>query len=198
MDQPNTALIHESNETFNGLAGYLTFGTANDFHMELPGDDELPIWAEAVAAANNYAMNASSLQYLFKIQADLLKSVTNAEVFFSTTKGFGLPPNGLLASAFWLLMPFSRGSVHISSADPLEYPTINPNYFVVDYDLKTQAAITKWVRRFWLTEPMRNIASEISPGFDVLPANATDMEYAEWVKTACECLEPQIPRMWQN
>jgi hypothetical protein len=186
MDQPNNAIVYNSSATFNGTTGYITYGTTTDFHMELPNDDDLPAWAEQVAAANNNAVNASSLEYLFKVQSDLLKSVANAEIFFSTGRGLGLPPSGFLASAFWLLMPFSRGSVHISSSDPLAYPTINPNYFLVDYDLKTQAAIGKWTREFWATAPMSSLASEISPGYAVLPANATDAQYAQWAKRSCE------------
>lgn len=185
MDQPNNAIVYNSSTIFNGTTGYVTYATAADFHMEPPSDEDLPIWAEQVAAANNHAVNASSLEYIFKVQSQLLKSVANAEVFLSTGKGIGLPPSGLLATAFWLLMPFSRGSVHINSSDPLAYPTINPNYFLVDYDLKTQAAITKWVREFWMTTPMSSLASEISPGYETLPANATDAQYIEWVKTSC-------------
>ncbi|TVY56724.1 Glucose oxidase [Lachnellula cervina] len=186
MDQPNNAIVYNSSTIFNGTTGYVTYATAADFHMEPPSDEDLPIWAEQVAAANNHAVNASSLEYIFKVQSQLLKSVTNAEVFLSTGKGIGLPPSGLLATAFWLLMPFSRGSVHINSLDPLAYPTINPNYFLVDYDLKTQAAITKWVREFWMTTPMSSLASEISPGYETLPANATDAQYIEWAKTSCK------------
>ncbi|TVY43942.1 Glucose oxidase [Lachnellula occidentalis] len=190
IDQPNNAIVYNSSTIFDGPTGYLTYATPTDFHMSLPSDDDLPIWAEQVAAANNYAVNASSLEYLFKVQSELLKNVANAEVFLSTGKGIGLPPSGLLATAFWLLMPYSRGSVHIGSSNPLAYPLINPNYFLVDYDLKTQAAITKWVREFWMTESMSSLASEISPGYKVLPANATEAQYSEWVKTSCMYLYP--------
>jgi hypothetical protein len=191
MDQPNTVLIYNSNTTFNGTSSHVTYGTAADFNMTLPNNDDLPRWAEQVAAANNYAINASSLEYLFKVQADLLKTVPNAESIFETGHSLGQPPSGLVASAFWLLMPFSRGSVHISSADPLAYPSINPNYFAVDYDLQTQVAIAKWTRKFWMSDPMSSLAVEISPGYEVLPANATDEQYAEWVKTSCE-YSPQL------
>jgi hypothetical protein len=186
MDQPNTALIYNSSTIFNGTSSHVTYGTTADFNMTLPDNDDLPRWAEQVAAANNYAVNASSLEYLFKVQADLLQTVPNAETIFSTGHSLGVPPSGLLASAFWLLMPFSRGSVHISSADPLAYPIINPNYFVVGYDLQTQVAIAKWTRRFWMTDSMSCLAAEISPGYEVLPANATDEQYVEWIKTSCE------------
>ncbi|TVY28703.1 Glucose oxidase [Lachnellula hyalina] len=184
IDQPNNAIIYNSSTTFNGTTGYLAYATATDFRMNQPSDDDIPTWAEQVAAANNHAVNASSLEYLFKVQSGLLKSVANAEVFLSTGKGIGLPPSGFLATAFWLLMPFSRGSVHISSSNPLTYPIINPNYFLVDYDLKVQAAITKWVREFWMTAPMSSLASEISPGYTTLPANATETQYTKWVKTS--------------
>ncbi|TVY83339.1 Glucose oxidase [Lachnellula suecica] len=183
MDQPNNVLIYNSSTIFNGTTSYVAYGNTTDFDMELPSDDDLSVWAEKVAAANDNAVNASSLEYLFKVQSDLIRYVPNAESIFSTGKTFGYPPSVIIATAFWLLMPFSRGSVHINSSDPLAYPTINPNYFTVDYDLKTQAAIAKWTRSFWMTSGMRDLATEISPGYDILPGNATDAQYAEWVKT---------------
>jgi len=85
-------------------------------------------------------------------------------------------------------MPFSRGNVHIKSADPHEYPEINPNFFLVDFDLDVQVAITKWTRRFYKTEPMKSLVlTELSPGFRVVPQNATDEQWAEYIKTAGEC-----------
>ncbi len=81
-------------------------------------------------------------------------------------------------------MPFSRGNVHISSTDPKAYPQINPTFFLVDFDLQVQIAIAKWTRNFWATEPMSSlITMEISPGYSVLPENATDAEWAEWAKS---------------
>jgi len=192
MDQPNNALVYNSSTIFNGTTSYVSYGTTEDFHIALPDEDELPIWAKQVAAANNHAVNASSLEYLFKIQLDLLKTVPNAESILSSGKTVGFPPSGILATAFWLLMPFSRGSVHINSADPLAYPSINPNYFAIDYDLQTQAAIAKWTREFWMTDSMRDLGVEIVPGYEVLPVNPTDEQYVEWVRTSCE----YIPSSW--
>ena len=72
-------------------------------------------------------------------------------------------------------MPFSRGNVHISSADPLAYPHINPNYFLVDFDLDVQVAIKKWTRKFWTTKPVGSIVTEVFPGAAV-PQDTTDKE----------------------
>jgi hypothetical protein len=82
-------------------------------------------------------------------------------------------------------MPFSRGNVHISSTDPRVYPDISPNFFLVDFDLEVQIAIAKWTRKFWNTEPMRSMATEVSPGFEIVPKNATDAQWGEWIKSSC-------------
>lgn len=83
-------------------------------------------------------------------------------------------------------MPFSRGNVHISSPDPQSYPLINPNFFLVDFDLKIMVAIAKWVRTFWGTRPVSTFATEIIPGFEVVPPNATDEEWRQWIKSTCK------------
>ena len=53
--------------------------------------------------------------------------------------------------------PLSRGSVHISSADPLLPPTIDPNYFAVETDLDILLSIVKFVLKFHQTQPLSNI-----------------------------------------
>lgn len=89
-------------------------------------------------------------------------------------------------------MPFSRGNVHIASADPLAYPQINPNFFLVDYDLKVQVAIAKWTRKFWTTEPVAALVEELSPGFGVVPVNASDEVWGDWIRSSCEFITPLL------
>lgn len=43
--------------------------------------------------------------------------------------------------------PLSRGSVHISSSNPLEPPTIDPGYFRNEIDAKILAAGLKWLNQ---------------------------------------------------
>ncbi|KAH7876389.1 GMC oxidoreductase [Lentinula edodes] len=51
------------------------------------------------------------------------------------------------------LHPLSRGSVHISSADPLFPPSIDPRYFSNPADLEIMVSAVKFVRKLMRTEP---------------------------------------------
>ncbi|KUJ20830.1 alcohol oxidase [Mollisia scopiformis] len=186
QDQPNNNFISSTNSTFNGSIVYVAYGSMPDFFDDWDANINISSYAESVSAAINNTIAAASLEYLFGIQYKLLQNgIPNAETIMETTLNLGLGPNGLLVSPFWLLMPFSRGNVHISSRDPKVYPTINPNFFLVDFDLKVQMALAKWTRKFLATEPMKSlITAEVSPGFTALPENATDAEWESWVKTA--------------
>jgi hypothetical protein len=162
---------------------YVTYGSLSDFLSPLPAAN-ISEWATTVSNAINNTTPASTLTHLFEIQYNLLEAgVPDAETIVGTTVQFGLGPSGYLAGSFWLLMPFSRGNVHIGSADPLAYPLINPNYFLIDFDLDVQVAIAKWTRKFWTTEPVGSIVTEVFPGAAV-PQDATDEEWGTYVKSA--------------
>ena len=181
QDQPNVAFAYGGNTIFNGTTGYVTYGSITDFFGPMPAAN-ISEWATTVSTAINNTIPGSTLTYLFEIQYNLLKDgVPDAETIAGTTVQFGEGPSGYLATAFWLLMPFSRGNVHIRSSDPLAYPAINPNYFLVDFDLEVQIAIAKWTRKFWTTAPVGNILTEVSPGAAV-PQNATDSEWGAYLK----------------
>jgi choline dehydrogenase-like flavoprotein len=186
QDQPNSQIIMTSNTTFNGSIPYVAFGSASDILDSLPKNVNLTAWAEKVAVAIDHAISVSSLEQIFRIQYKLISNgVVDAESILQTSYNIGYGPSGLVASAFWLLLPFSRGNVHISSSDPLAYPVLNPNFFLVDFDVDVQVAIAKWTRKFWDTAPIQGLATETTPGFDVLPKDASDEQWANWVKTTC-------------
>jgi choline dehydrogenase len=191
QDQPNTNFVLYANDTLNGIVPYVSFGSLADISLPLPSSSILSTWATAVASANaingDSPISASSLTALFKIQYALLKaSVPDAEVLLESSATIGIGPSPLLVAAFWLLMPFSRGSVHINSATPGAYPSIDPKFFLVDYDLQVQIAIAKWTRKFFATAPMASIVlAEVSPGFANVPANATDAQWEGFIKSTC-------------
>ena len=77
----------------------------------------------------------------------------------------------------------SRGSVYIQYAYPAVCPAIDPNFFLVDYDLDVHVALTKFVRRFFDTKPLKDwILKGESPGLEGVPDNATDAEWAKYIK----------------
>lgn len=178
------------NETLNGIVPYVTYASLPDVNLTLPNPSILSTWATAVANANavngSPPISASSLLTLYKLQYALLKaSVPNVEVILESSAAIGLGPTPLLVAAFWLLMPFSRGSVHINSNESGTYPSIDPNFFLVDYDLQVQVAIAKWTRKLFTTEPFASmVVQEVVPGYQTLPLNATDLEWNTYIKSA--------------
>jgi choline dehydrogenase len=143
QDQPSTAFSYDANITINGAIPYLAYGAISDFLGTLP-DVNLEAWATTVSGAINNSVNASSLEQLFQIQYGLFKQdIPDAETIMESSFTLGSDASKLLDISFWLAMPFSRGNVHIQSAKPLVSPQINPNFFLIDFDLTVQVAIAK-------------------------------------------------------
>lgn len=75
----------------------------------------------ADAAANGGMVNASAASAIFAIQQDLMvnSGVGVAELFFSNS-------DTSIGINVWNMLPFSRGSVNISSTNPYDNPFIDP------------------------------------------------------------------------
>jgi hypothetical protein len=191
QDQPNISLLYSSNAntTFNGSVGYVAFGAVSDFLGSLPPAN-LSSWATSISTAINNATQPSIIEHLLKIQYDLLANgVVDAESLIDSTLQVGIGPSNILANPFWLLMPFSRGNIHITSSDPTVLPAINPNFFLIDFDLTVQIAIAKWSRRFWAAPALAALQMvEISPGFAVVAEDASEEVWGEWIKSTCKSL----------
>jgi choline dehydrogenase len=122
------------------------------------------------------------LEYLFKIQHDLIfkQNVPSAEIL---TTG---QSNNLLCAG-WSLLPFSRGSVHIGSTDPLQTPVIDPKFFLIDYDMQVEIAISRLSRQFWSTPPAKGLTlSPLEPDNKTVPPHATDAQWRKYITSACE------------
>ncbi|KAM0128521.1 hypothetical protein ACHAPC_003032 [Botrytis cinerea] len=183
QDQPNNAFAYESNTTYNGTMPYVTYAPLSSILPSVPAAN-LSTWASSISAAINSSISPGAMNYLLTIQNDLInQNVPDIEVIFGNTVNTGSGPGTYLFTAFWTLLPFSRGNVHISSADPAVYPAINPNFFLVDFDLKVQVAIAKWTRKFWAAKALVNAFTEVSPGFSVVPKDATDLQWETWIKS---------------
>lgn len=187
VDQPLNGLQYNVTDVYDGISSYVAFAGMDDFHATLPPRNTTRKWASQIATAINSSISESSLEYLLQIQYDLLKQqVPNAEAIVTTTKTFGLGPTQFSAASMWPLMPFSRGNVHIKSSNTSVFPVIDPNYFLIDFDLDVSVAIFKWVRKFWATAPISDQAIEISPTYAFLPLNSTDEELGNYIKTYCK------------
>ncbi|KZT66296.1 GMC oxidoreductase [Daedalea quercina L-15889] len=75
--------------------------------------------------------------------------------------------------------PFSRGTIHIKSKDPLEQPDIDPALFENPYDLELLKESVKYTKRMAETEPFKSLVTkEVDPGKE----NSTDDEIREYLR----------------
>ncbi|KAI0835608.1 putative GMC oxidoreductase [Hypoxylon sp. FL0890] len=183
QDQPNTPLEYTSKINVTGTVPYATFATAEDIFgnetstVAATTAAKLSEWARKVSRVNTAGIDASVLEKIFRIQHDLIfkQNVTIAETL---TSGSG----NVLISAFWLLLPFSRGSVHIKSAEHLDYPAIDPEYFLIDFDLTVQTGLGRLSQKLWYTDPISDLlVGNLVPSEASLPRNATDSQWATFI-----------------
>lgn len=148
---------------------------------------KLADYAAQTSEATGGVVKQEDLANFFQIQYDLLFSnaVPMVEILFIPTH------SPMLITEYWALLPFSRGNVHINSADPAEHPVINPNYFMIDWDLQAHIGVTKFIRNMYQTAPLSGmIKMERAPGPEV-PQNATDTDWEEYTKH--NCMPPSPP-----
>ncbi|KAK0455499.1 alcohol oxidase [Desarmillaria tabescens] len=82
-----------------------------------------------------------------------------------------------------LMHPFSRGTVHIKSANPLDPPAIDPNYFANDADVEMTLRILRLAFKLQETAPLRDVIKErVSPSKEVLEGNEQDDKLKEYIK----------------
>ncbi|KAI0066612.1 alcohol oxidase [Artomyces pyxidatus] len=102
------------------------------------------------------------------------------------TQAFGSRPKLPLPGKKYLTLtahvnhPFSRGSIHAKSTDPLEHPELDPHYFEEEYDLTMFVETIKFNRRLAQREPFKSIltGTEVNPG----PEVQTDEQIADFLK----------------
>ncbi|KAF4201756.1 hypothetical protein CNMCM8927_001085 [Aspergillus lentulus] len=184
QDQPNVPLLYAGNLNISGTSPYATFVTASQLFGEDVEDiaaatlSSIPTWAESLASSSKSNLNRSAIQHILILQHALIfkSNVTIAEILTSAS-------GTILLSAFWLLLPFSRGSVHLSSTDEkdINAPSIDPNFFQVDFDLQTEMAIGKLAQSFWEQESVKSLSPVPMPGRG-LEGNATDPQWTAFIK----------------
>lgn len=187
QDQPNVFI---SGTILRNYTGYPSFGAmvslqdlfaANTSSEYEAARSKIPSYAAAIAAQNGGASNASVQERLLQTQLGLLyKSNTPASEILPVALG------PIIGAAQWTLLPFSRGNVHINSSNKTSAPSINPNFFMQDWDGKVQVATARLVRKFLTSPPVSDIVnkSSITPSFEDIPEDATDDVWLAWIKTA--------------
>jgi len=189
MDQPANGIVYSSPTNWTGYPTFASFLTASDLFR----DDLAAITEDIRANISSYAAtlvaDAAPGSTTLEIQEQLLKH--QVDLIFSPNSTVPLaellwvPYENSIVCQYWNLLPLSRGSIHISSADPTVQPNINPNFFQLPIDMYVQAAIAIRVREFFATPPLsQNVIAEVSPSFATVPQNATwrDPAWAAWVK----------------
>lgn len=124
--------------------------------------------------------NATATHQILEAQVNNLwkDNAGAAEIFFVTS-----PTTGQVGIDLWNLIVLARGYVHITSNSSWDHPLIEPSYFGHPFDLEVQLAATKQSRELFQTEALASlISAETFPGLDVVPQNATDDVWEQWVK----------------
>jgi len=196
QEQGNNALVYSGTpEATGGVAVSQTFASPADLFGSNLGEitrstrKDLPRWADLIVSASGSAsvlLNKTAVEKVLQVQHDLVfgKRATTLAEYVTQTVG-----DGVLISSFWPLYSFSRGSVHLTSADvsKINLPRIDPRLNLVDFDLAIQIRVAKLAERLWRTTPLSPLVSgRVFPGLDVLPADATEAQWREFVKTTSE------------
>ncbi|KAJ8518333.1 hypothetical protein ONZ45_g4602 [Pleurotus djamor] len=105
--------------------------------------------------------------------------IASVSGYLPNTRSSPIEGKNYISLLLGLLHPFSRGSVHISSANPLEVPSINPQFMTNPFDMDLLISAFKLARKIVSTESLKSaIAREVAPG----PEVQFDDELAEYVR----------------
>ncbi|KAF2139222.1 GMC oxidoreductase [Aplosporella prunicola CBS 121167] len=194
QDQANSGMVFSSKPNPSSGGAYVAYLTMKDLFSGEDGvgplqpavvslndtvASSIKSYAEQVVNATGGAVNATALERLYGIQHDLLFNTDTPAVEILV----GSSSTSSMFVSYWPLMPFSRGNIHITSGDPHCKPDINPNFFMMDYDMHVHVQASKMARRLANTSSLKqHITNETEPGLDVVPENADDADWAKWIK----------------
>ncbi|KAI4592934.1 hypothetical protein KJ359_010186 [Pestalotiopsis sp. 9143b] len=187
IEQPLAALAYSANfpNTTGTVGPFGLFVNAQDIFGDETTDiaattrGNLSTWAAQISAANGGIIDAAALLQVFQVQHDLIfeQNVTIGEILSNFAEEPGL---GYIANVGWPLLPFSRGSVHLKSADAIDDPAIDPKYLLADFDVAVMTAAGRVAQAFYYQEPIADsVTGYILPGDAVLPRNATDQQWRD-------------------
>jgi len=191
QDQPNNQISFGSSTNWTGYPSFVTYLTAS----ELFGSELSRIAEEIRANASDYARrivadclpNETTIEreeHLIQLQLNL---AFNANSTVPMAELVWFPSGNSITVAFWALLPFSRGSVHITSALPTQMPRMDPNFFQQPIDILIQAAAAVKVREYFSTAPLSiHVTSELTPGVEAVPEGASwsDPAWKDWLATS--------------
>lgn len=174
--------MYDTSENIPGFHPFVTFVNAQDlFGNETASTAEstaakIATWAQAVSESSNGALGPEALEARFQLQHDLIfqanVSVVEVMPYISA---------GTIASVVWVLMPFSWGSVHLSTPSAADAPLFDPRYIAVDFDVDVLAAAGRLSQRLYDAAPVaRWVAGPRDPGGVPAPG-ATDDVWRDFI-----------------
>lgn len=187
QDQTNNGLHYQGTEFWLGYPTFSVLASANHIYGNNVSNvasyvnSSMVEYAKVVSNSSKGAVQEANILAAFKLQYDLIfeSQVPYAEIVL-------LPIEGVFMSEYWPLLPFSRGSIHIKSANASMPASINPNYFMFKQDLDAQVDVARFIRKAFTTAPLSDlVGDEFAPGVDNLPDDAPTSEWDDWVKSNC-------------
>ncbi|EIM84584.1 GMC oxidoreductase [Stereum hirsutum FP-91666 SS1] len=125
-----------------------------------------------------------SLEEQLKLQLKTLKDDTLPDLEFIAFPGFftteTAPESGKSYVTILIVLnhPFSRGTIHAVSRNPMDQPEIDPHYFENDSDLENLVQHIKFIKSMENTEPWK---SGTVKALDPAPNCTTDPEIREYI-----------------
>lgn len=186
QDQPANGMVYSSPTNWTGYSTFASFLTASDIF----GPDLSSVYASiesnltsyASTIISDYVPNATTLSIQEKLLRHNLNLVFTPNSTVPLAEVLWVPIGTAIAAQFWTLLPFSRGSIHINTTNPISPPSINPNFLQLPIDTHIQAATAIKIRELFATPPLsQHVTAEVTPGFSVVPQNASS-EGADWAK----------------
>ena len=91
--------------------------------------------------------------------------------------------NGDIGINIALQHPYSHGRIAINSSDPMDYPSIDPNYLSNPIDLQILRDGSKLARAIGKTGPLKDsLTGETSPGSGKVASDDDDDAWNDWLK----------------
>ncbi|KAJ6575781.1 hypothetical protein DFH09DRAFT_378512 [Mycena vulgaris] len=116
----------------------------------------------------------------FKVMKDLIKDGVPQMEFAWNVAADANNVSTLTFDRLILLKPFSRGTVHINSTNPLDDPVIDPKYLSAPHDKFAFAKAVQFTRTIVDTEPLKSIVvGPVVPDATV----QTDADFVNYVNT---------------
>ncbi|KAI0709499.1 GMC oxidoreductase [Earliella scabrosa] len=154
-------------------------------------EERLQQWKEKAAQSVQNAPPGLKKQLELQLQWLLDPSSAVAELapFAGFYPGSGITPTPKVHYSSMICCishPFSRGSVHIASADPTAPPAIDANFFANPLDLDILLAVLKTGLKLYETAPVRgSVVRQFCPTPE---QSASDEALIEYIKNHCSCL----------